>query len=1292
MSKNISNNGGKSARERSQEKRQAQLFAFQKNVTIIALLIILVVGLVSTTFSSVLSAPKVGNGSLVVDVQNNVVQSNKSELADIGANIDVVSSGANITSGTVLYLKPNDNWKQSNAWFAAYFFNSSGSKWVAMTQCPNDTGYYKVTAPSGTWSNVIFCRMNPASTSLNWETRWNQSGNLVWDGSKNCCAINSGQWDCGSNVTWSSFTETPDPTDPPTQPPTQPPTEAITYKTIYVGVADHILNESNHNFTPTLHWWNSTKSGDASLTSQNKTANFSVGSSYWNNAEKTFHIYTAQVPDYATSYKLFKDNGGNGDCWANEDLTDYEDGKIILYFHYDIYHNVLADYNTDVTATFKDYNGDVIDTKTVESGATPEKPANPTRTGYTFSKWDPAVGAITKDTTYTAVYTPVNYTITYYVNGAVDSTLTPKNYTIENAVTLPVIQDANGKKFDGWYIDSSCTGTKVSSITKGTYGNKKFYAKYVETFYNLSISRPTNSEIAGGLTVTADGVVVSPTNGVYKLPHGSDVTVKISRGFSKYYFASVSDGSTTSENIYGDCTVSFTNVTDDKTIIYDLKTKPLVTLEFPQHEGVEYDSAPLKYSSDGKVVTENVYDNSGSKSIYVDYGKEISYTLKLKDTSTSYISNITGVVVDSFDATSATGTLASVKSDVSIAPVFSANKTFKLSSSDEDEFDGNKDSFTYTVDTKAYALNSSVQLPYGKSTSIQVVAPEGYYAKILDENNTPLAGVSYSTSVNSNTNVAITTASFTVTVKDKDVEYKVCYMLNPTVAVEQPQYGSIYISSGTGDNTKYYFNGDCVYAGTELTVHVVPDNSNSIIGDICVNGEAIDSKKQECKTVIVENSLISADISLSTNTGIDIAFDDACASGKRRIFFTENAFWGENSVICHYSESTSEDAEIGSIAMTFKYVNTSNQRVYYADIPLSAAYVKFSYDGDDTKFTDYLSISKSYNGFYISTFKNGKYNAVNTWNFKYSDFVAIDREYTAQQAIIKKNESAVFEYTSDFGDSSLKLEVLDGDGVDYTFSDGYLDIKPNTQTEKFSLVKVTSPTSSSVKIYLIKISELDVKAKEIQKIFPLNAFLTLSGKFEGGLLKTIQYNVSTNNFPYAAAYSQLAKETITNNTSTEYEYSYKVEQAFNGVRYFKVFGVDNLGDTASVTQKTVFGSDSSVGTGRMVYFKNDAKVNMNKYCVRACFESVSGDRSWVTMQKLKDAEIYRANVPDDCSYQVSIYLTHKKRYANLKSDEDGFKYICYYYNENIVLPEDYSPIYLLKELYSNREMKLVLQE
>ena len=85
---------------------------------------------------------------------------------------------ANIPAGTKLYLTPNSNWKEANARFAAYFFGN-GDAWVSMTKVEGETDLYEVISPNKSYTNVIFCRMNPGTSTNSWGNKWNQTEDLV---------------------------------------------------------------------------------------------------------------------------------------------------------------------------------------------------------------------------------------------------------------------------------------------------------------------------------------------------------------------------------------------------------------------------------------------------------------------------------------------------------------------------------------------------------------------------------------------------------------------------------------------------------------------------------------------------------------------------------------------------------------------------------------------------------------------------------------------------------------------------------------------------------------------------------------------------------------------------------------------------------------------------------------------------------------------------------------------------------------------------------------------------------
>ena len=100
-----------------------------------------------------------------------------------------------------LYLSPNANWKADGARFAAYFFGN-GDTWVSMTAVEGETDLYSVEAPSG-YPNVIFCRMNPATTENGWDNKWNQTGDLtVPTDDKVKFVVPDGIWDGASNDYW----------------------------------------------------------------------------------------------------------------------------------------------------------------------------------------------------------------------------------------------------------------------------------------------------------------------------------------------------------------------------------------------------------------------------------------------------------------------------------------------------------------------------------------------------------------------------------------------------------------------------------------------------------------------------------------------------------------------------------------------------------------------------------------------------------------------------------------------------------------------------------------------------------------------------------------------------------------------------------------------------------------------------------------------------------------------------------------------------------------------------------
>ena len=116
------------------------------------------------------------------------------------------ASAADISANTKLYLKPNANWKQAGARFAAYFYGN-GDAWVSMEkiECSSEDEIYVATSPNKKFTNVIFCRMDGSKGDNNWDNKWNKTDDLTYPGgTKNLLVVTEGKWD-GDKGTWKAY-------------------------------------------------------------------------------------------------------------------------------------------------------------------------------------------------------------------------------------------------------------------------------------------------------------------------------------------------------------------------------------------------------------------------------------------------------------------------------------------------------------------------------------------------------------------------------------------------------------------------------------------------------------------------------------------------------------------------------------------------------------------------------------------------------------------------------------------------------------------------------------------------------------------------------------------------------------------------------------------------------------------------------------------------------------------------------------------------------------------------------
>ena len=120
---------------------------------------------------------------------------------------------------------------------------------------------------------------------------------------------------------------------------------------------------------------------------------------------------------------------------------------------------------TKHTVTFKDWNGSVLKTQSVFHGGAATAPANPTRTGYTFTGWDKAFNNVTADLVVTAQYSINTYTVTFKDwNGTV---LKTQQVQYGGAATAPANPTRAGYTFTGW--DKAFTNVTANLVVTAQY-------------------------------------------------------------------------------------------------------------------------------------------------------------------------------------------------------------------------------------------------------------------------------------------------------------------------------------------------------------------------------------------------------------------------------------------------------------------------------------------------------------------------------------------------------------------------------------------------------------------------------------------------------------------------------------------------------------------------------------------------------------------------------------------------------------------------------------------------------
>lgn len=171
------------------------------------------------------------------------------------------------------------------------------------------------------------------------------------------------------------------------------------------------------------------------------------------------------------------------------------------------------------TVTFKDHDGTVLKTETVEHDGGATAPDDPAREGYTFAGWHVAFDTITGDLTVTAQYQINQYTITFDTAGG--SAVAPITLDYGAEVTPPEDPAKEGYTFAGW--SPAVPETMPAS-------NQTLTAQWTIIEYTLTYVAGDHGSISGETPQTVE--------------HGSDGSSVEGVPEEGYHFVEWSDGST----------------------------------------------------------------------------------------------------------------------------------------------------------------------------------------------------------------------------------------------------------------------------------------------------------------------------------------------------------------------------------------------------------------------------------------------------------------------------------------------------------------------------------------------------------------------------------------------------------------------------------------------------------------------------------------------------------------------------------------------------------------------------
>ena len=235
---------------------------------------------------------------------------------------------------------------------------------------------------------------------------------------------------------------------------------------------------------------------------------------------------TITIPSGVQSFKVYDDGGKDGN------YSNYYDGTLVMTaptgYVLQLSGGITAESSDKLTV----YNGSTTNsTKLIDAmggiGSTKKDIEPVTSTDNVmmlFFHSDYSMNYAGLDLTVTLMPT---YTITYNLNEGTNATGNPATYTANTETFTLVDPSRDGYEFAGWFSDSEFNTPATTTITKGSTGDKTFWAKWKKLMTNADITVTIPEEAWTGSELTPD---ITVKDGETPLTLNTDYTVNAPSG------------------------------------------------------------------------------------------------------------------------------------------------------------------------------------------------------------------------------------------------------------------------------------------------------------------------------------------------------------------------------------------------------------------------------------------------------------------------------------------------------------------------------------------------------------------------------------------------------------------------------------------------------------------------------------------------------------------------------------------------------------------------------------------